>query len=89
VTHHNTRSDEVLAIRIDQSGWQKVEIVSNPVCDDSMSSIVSTLGSSAEFHGGAENVDEFSFPLESLKVSIPFFLVNELSRSGCLSMCTE
>jgi hypothetical protein len=73
VTHHNARSNKVMAIRIDQSRWQKVEVVSNPVCDDNMSSIVSTLGSGAELHGGAENVNEFSFPLESLRVSISRF----------------
>jgi len=42
-----------------------MEIVGNPVGDDCMPSIVSSLGSSAELYCRAQNIDQLSFALEN------------------------
>lgn len=62
-THHNSRSNHVLALRIDQSRRQKVEIVCNPIRNYGMPCIVPSLGSGAKLHGRAEDIDELSFSL--------------------------
>jgi hypothetical protein len=69
ITHHYSRPNDVLTLRIDQSRRQKVEIVCDPICDYSMSSIVSSLGPGTKLHSRAEDIDELAFSLV-IEVSI-------------------
>merc|ERR1712225_82509 len=62
VAHHPS-SDEVYTIGVDETGGKEMEIVGNPVGDDCMSSVVPSLGSSAELYCRAQNIDQLSFAL--------------------------
>jgi hypothetical protein len=70
-----------MALRIDQSRRQKVEIVCNPIRDYSVTGIVPALGPGAKLHGRAENIDELAFTL-GVAVSIVELSVNYTGRSS-------
>lgn len=58
---HNAGSNEVGALRIDQTRWEKMEIVSDAIRNDGVAGIVPSLSSGAELDRWAEDIDEFSF----------------------------
>jgi hypothetical protein len=64
MTHHNSGTDNIGALGVDQPGRQEVEVICNAICDNSMPSIVPSLSSGTKFHGRTENIDELAFSLE-------------------------